>query len=399
MELVVEGPPEGAITVCVAVDGEAAVNECREGNNVHCLDLAGLCGAPEPPAIAISDVLVGEGDAGTVEAELTVALSAPAPLAVEVDYATADAPGVSATAGVDYQEIGGRLTIPEGGVAARLRVPVVVDVVDEGDELFAVVLADPVNAVLEDALGYGTIVDDDEALLAIDDVETEEGDAGTAPARFTIRLATVSDREIAVDYATVAETASAGEDFEPADGTLVFPPGTVAREVAVGVVGDLLLEPDETFRVELSGAVNTTMADPIGIGTIRDDEICAGPNLLVNPGAEARPDEGELPGWIEVAGSDWQRRSADPDPAEGGAYFFAGTAEYAELVQDVDVGAYAARIAAGEQIFGFIGAVRTADEAPPDVARIVAEYRDLNNNLVLEAFDSGEILSYEWHPV
>ncbi|MCP4663622.1 MAG: hypothetical protein GY856_50195, partial [bacterium] len=70
-----------------------------------------------------------------------------------------------------------------------------------------------------------------------------------------------------------------------------------------------------------------------------------------------------------------------------------------ELVQDVDVGAYAARIAAGEQIFEFSGAVRTADEASPDVARIVAEYRDLHNHLVLEAFDSGEILSYEWHPV
>ncbi len=225
-----------------------------------------------------------------------------------------------------------------------------------------------------------------------------EGDAGTVDAVFTVTLATPSDREIRVDYATAAQTATAEDDYTSVSGTLILAAGSTQAAIAVPVVGDVVLETDETFVVELSNAVNTAIVDPTGVGTILDDEVCAGPNLLLNPGAEAFPEDGEIPGWIEVEGGDWQQRFADPEPAEGAAYFFAGGVEYAELIQDVDVGAYAARIAAGGQLFEFRGFVRTFDEVPPDVARIVVEYRNATNGVALEAFDSGEIASpYEWY--
>ncbi len=98
--------------------------------------------------------------------------------------------------------------------------------------------------------------------------------------------------------------------------------------------------------------------DAVGEGIILDDEVCPGPNLLLNPGAESAAG---LPGWTQAAG-DWQQRPAPPDPVEGEATFFAGASEQAELYQDVDVGAYASRIAAGDQHFAFEGWLRTADE-------------------------------------
>src|SRR5207302_569341 len=39
------------------------------------------------------------------------------------------------------------------------------------------------------------------------------------------------------------------------------------------VIGDQLVEPDETFFVNLSGAMNATIADGLGVVTILDDEL------------------------------------------------------------------------------------------------------------------------------
>jgi len=47
----------------------------------------------------------------------------------------------------------------------------------------------------------------------------------------------------------------------------------------------------------------------------------------------------------------------------------------------------------GGQIFAFEGFVRTFDEVPPDVVRVRVEYRDANNLQVLDAYDSGDVMS------
>ncbi len=71
-----------------------------------------------------------------------------------------------------------------------------------------------------------------------------------------------------------------------------------------------------------------------------------------------------------------------------------------ELVQDVDVTAWAEPIDAGGQRFAFAGLMRTADEVPPDVARLVVEYRDATGTVLLDVYDTGEIVSpLEWLPV
>ena len=54
----------------------------------------------------------------------------------------------------------------------------------------------------------------------------------------------------------------------------------------VRVFGDRLLEDDETFEVHLTDAINAGYRDPLGLGTILDDEACLGPNLVVNGSGE-----------------------------------------------------------------------------------------------------------------
>ena len=232
-------------------------------------------------------------------------------------------------------------------------------------------------------------------LIAIDDVTVDEGDPGdTTEAIFTVTLSQTTTETVTVEFATVSDTAFAGEDFEDTSGTLTFLTGEVTQQIVVLVIGEEILETDEeTFLVSLTNPIGSTFGIDTGIGTIVDDEPCVGPNLLVNASAEDRPDTTGVPGWTQVIGTTWQRRMAPPIPVNGAYYFFPGTTEYVELAQDVDVSAYADKIDTDQQWFRFEAWVHTLYEADPRTARLVVEYRDGLSSLVLDAFDTGEFSS------
>jgi hypothetical protein len=211
---------------------------------------------------------------------------------------------------------------------------------------------------------------------------------------FPVTLSNPGLDVITVSYTTVADSAEEGTDYEPASGLLAFAPGETSGTIPVTLLDDGLLEPlEESLLMVLSDPIGAELDDLQALGTIVDDERCAGPELLVNSGAE-QPSAGPgIPGWTASAGNDWNPAAAPPDPFEGNAYFSAGTSDTAELVQDVDVSAYAGRIAGAGQRFAFEGRVRSRDEALPDSARVVVEYRNTDNTEVLDAFDSGELVS------
>ncbi|MEN8165518.1 MAG: choice-of-anchor D domain-containing protein, partial [Acidobacteriota bacterium] len=235
-------------------------------------------------------------------------------------------------------------------------------------------------------------------MLAVDDPVVEEGNAGIVGASanylqtsaiFAVTLSEATPEIVTVDYTTVSDTAVDGEDFLGVTGTLIFDSGVIEQQVTVEILGDELLEPDEeTFDLVLSNPVNAEFGDDSGRATILDDEPCLGPNLVANAGAEARPDGPGIPDWIQVLGDQWQPRGAPPEPVEGAAYFFSGTTEDAELVQNIDVSAYAETIGRGHQIFVFDAWVRTLYEKA-ETARIVVEYRDWWNGVILDVFDTG----------
>ncbi|XP_067884368.1 sodium/calcium exchanger 1-like isoform X1 [Heterodontus francisci] len=60
-----------------------------------------------------------------------------------------------------------------------------------------------------------------------------------------------STRTVQVDYRTEDGTANAGSDYEFAEGTLVFKPGEMRRELSVGIIDDDIFEEDEYFYVRL----------------------------------------------------------------------------------------------------------------------------------------------------
>jgi uncharacterized repeat protein (TIGR01451 family) len=91
---------------------------------------------------------------------------------------------------------------------------------------------------------------------------------------FTVSLSRPSPQTVTVSFATADGTATAGLDYYVAGGALGFPPGQTTVQAGVTVVSDgssNLVEPDETFFVNLSNAVNGTLADPQGLGTILEN--------------------------------------------------------------------------------------------------------------------------------
>src|SRR5262249_9285223 len=142
-------------------------------------------------------------------------------------------------------------------------------------------LSNPSNAILADNQGIGTINNDDPLPdLSINDVAVTEGNSGTTNAVFTVSLSAASGRTVTVNFATTNGTATAGSDYAATNGTLTFAPGTMTRPITVRVNGDALNESDETFFVNLSTAVNASLSDTQGLGTIVNDDPL--PGLAIN---------------------------------------------------------------------------------------------------------------------
>lgn len=62
--------------------------------------------------------------------------------------------------------------------------------------------------------------------------------------------------------------ATAGVDYTPVSGTLVFAPGETYKEVGVNILYDTIAEPDELFQMTLSSPVNTKIGTGSATGTI-----------------------------------------------------------------------------------------------------------------------------------
>jgi hypothetical protein len=267
-------------TITVPVAGEIVF----EGDETFIVNLTGATNAAITDAqglgtilndegaltVAINDVSLAEGNAGTTNFVFTVTLSGTSASDVAVNYTTANG---TATAGVDYTAQSGVATITAGTLTTTITVPVTGDTTFEADETFFVNLTGATNAAITDNQGLGTIVNDEGALsVAINDVSLDEGNAGTTNFVFTLTLSGTSASDVAVNYTTADGTAAAGVDYTAQSGVATITAGTLTTTITVPVAGDAVFEADETFFVNLTGATNAAITDNQGLGTILNDE-------------------------------------------------------------------------------------------------------------------------------
>ena len=135
--------------------------------------------------------------------------------------------------------------------------------------------------------------------MSISDATVIEGDAASRVALFTVTR-TGGSAAFEIECKTADGTATVGDDYYGKWEKLSFGIGENTKTLTISVKGDHLVEPDETFYVNLFGATNgAKIGDGQGVGTIVDDDSYVVP---VDPG---RP----FPG------------NPDPDPGPRGPIF------------------------------------------------------------------------------
>jgi hypothetical protein len=118
--------------------------------------------------------------------------------------------------------------------------------------------------------------------IFVDDIAVLEGRTpfnatALAQASLTVRLSAPTTQVVSVDFATADGSGIAGaiapDDYTAASGTVTFAPGQTQRSIVVLIQGDARVELDETFLVNLAGAMNAVIGDAEATATILNDDV------------------------------------------------------------------------------------------------------------------------------
>jgi hypothetical protein len=240
------------------------------------------------PAVSIADASIVEPAKGTkADLTLTVTLSAAPRHPSWVVVWTRN--GTARHQDRDYDPVVRFVRFDRNGPLSKtVAVPVRGDSVVEGPETFSVFAAYERHV----AVATGTILPvappppppppsvETLALNVTGSSVLEPAFGGLSDGSVMVALAAPADHDVTLTYTLVGVTASQGSDFLAQSGTLVFPAGsTDAQEIVVTVVGDDVIEPDETFEVRFSvpggGVVPSPSAATVTI--VDDDADGAGP--------------------------------------------------------------------------------------------------------------------------
>ncbi len=191
---------------------------------------------------------------------------------VTVHYATSNG---AANAGTDYSASAGSLTFADGETSKTVVVPILDDNIDEPEETLSLTLSDfnPVGAAPGSLSSTILIIVDDDAppSISINDLEVTEGNSGVTVASFTLSLSQVSGKTISVNLAASGGTAITA-DYALLTSAAFISPGNLTQQLSVRIAGETTFEDDETFFVNLSNPANVTIADGVGMGTIKNDD-------------------------------------------------------------------------------------------------------------------------------
>ena len=236
---------------------------------------------------SISDASATEGTDTTLD--FTVSLNAAAPQEYTVDVATSDGDATShgnrtlTSLGRDFTATTQTITFALGEQSRTISVPIDDDTFQERSETFTATLSNPQGySQLADASAKGTIIDDEEFLVAsVSRTYSVVDEDQSGPVRFMVTLShpetTNHERNPAAGWQTVAGTATGDEDYVTGSGKIVFRPGQTSGFLDVDIVDDKLVEAAlETFSVELvvedSRLVTLSSTDASYEASIRDNE-------------------------------------------------------------------------------------------------------------------------------
>ncbi|HEY0100412.1 MAG TPA: Calx-beta domain-containing protein, partial [Pyrinomonadaceae bacterium] len=189
-----------------------------------------------------------------------------------VNYVTSNG---SATANADYTPASGTLFFAPGESMKSFTIQILDDSLGETTETVNLFLSNATGSTLGNPIYAVLNITDDDPLpeVSINNVTINEETANSgANAIFTIRLSEPSSNTVTVRYFTDDDTAQANADYTPLNLQITFTPGQTTKAIAVPIIADTIDEQNERFVVILTNAVNATISNPVGSGTIIDND-------------------------------------------------------------------------------------------------------------------------------
>jgi hypothetical protein len=263
-------PGETRKTFAFTFDGDRLV----QGNRVVPVRIAAVSGCSvsanavtvvdDDASLLTPEDASGDESGGAMRFTVRLDVPSPAPIGLIVDTASG-----TAIEGVDFVGIHHSFTIPAGIGTWTFEVPLIRDAVSEQPETFRIALG-AAGATLSRTTATGTILD--KPAVSIADVHVSEGNAGTSQVKVRISIAPVSSEPVQFRFATFDDTATTGSDFLPRNATTTIPAGASGVTETFTIVGDDVIEPDETFRIVLSSVTGAIVDRGAATVTIVDDD-------------------------------------------------------------------------------------------------------------------------------
>jgi uncharacterized repeat protein (TIGR01451 family) len=220
--------------------------------------------------LSVKNASLFQPNGGSTNLLFQVRLSEPCGRTITAGYATGDG---TAIAGQDYQLSAGTVEFQPGATNATVPVVVYGTPWSGPNRNFYLYLSNAVNAIITQPVGTATISNQHtKPWVTVSDVTVVEGDQGVTNAVFQVSLSAPSGYEVGVQWATSNDTATAGVDYLPGSGRLVFSPGQTNLSITVPVLGNTVFQPDRGFYFFLTYPQNTVLARFWGRGTILDDD-------------------------------------------------------------------------------------------------------------------------------
>lgn len=204
----------------------------------------------------------------------------------------------TALSGADYVPLENPVVIPDGASSVTLDVIVFDDLHLEPLEDVRVTIAPSTNYnVGSPSQARVTIKDDDaNSVPAVGfSFSASSWEENQAPG-LAVSLSETSSVPITVDYRVIGGTATSPSDYTLAQGTLTFNAGDRAKSLALPIMNDSLVEPNETIRITVFNPIGATL-DGIKIHTytiLDDDSSSVSVTATVPNAAEASPTPGNF---------------------------------------------------------------------------------------------------------
>lgn len=246
-----------------------------------------LLSAPSALAAPKSEPTVtfkqGSYSVGESTSPASIAITLSAKTTADVHFRTAGGSatagaGPSCAAGDDYIAVADALVHFANQTQLTTTVKICPDSVDESNETVKLQLFNPSSGISLTSKSEVTLtINDDDASpkLSVNDKTGAEG----STQQFTVTASAVSGLPMSVNWSTSDGSAAQPGDYATQSGSVAIPPGSTTANFNVTSDLDNVFEGPEAFNVNLTGPINASLLDPLGVYTITDDD--AAPTISV----------------------------------------------------------------------------------------------------------------------